>query len=416
MPKLSAALSAIGWQMLLMGLLGLSGVVFVPLLLHSFDSGLMAKLLVVQVNVYYLVVLLLYGFAWSGPAELAKKVSPAHDGHLLVTAVRAKLLLLVPTLLVFGVVCTVVFPGDAYLWAFALLLLASALNSNWFLQAKQNFAAGAGYAALGVVLSASLLYLLFVQQEWVDSASLGLVCVLVLLLPHICVGLGSWYAARQSCQTVQTKKVTFADCQRILRKDWPLVISQLLLLASTTLGTVFVGAFAESDVTVAYAAIEKLFNLGATVLVGLYMALHPRFAKLYHEDRAAYWKSLQFLVVAYMAGGIGLAMFLNLMGDKLFGFYLPAHLLVYALPALVPFALWLGLCIVQHALIGYLVFAGRQTEVLWVNAGVLLVTIGAGYLCMLANPVAWVYGMLIGQIFVMFLLLKIRNGDKVVIA
>jgi O-antigen/teichoic acid export membrane protein len=205
-----------------------------------------------------------------------------------------------------------------------------------------------------------------------------------------------------------------SDSLRALRKDCPLVVSQLLLLASTTLGTVIVGALADASTTAAYAAIEKLFNLGATVLVGFYMVLHPRFAAWFYQDRSVYWKRTQYLLATCAVGGVCLALLLNWVGGVLLNLYLPAHLAAHVLSVMVPFALWLGLCMGQHVLTGYLVFAERNDLVLWVNAGVLFATLLAGYFCARLSPVTWVYGMLIGQILVMLLLIKLRHDDKVV--
>ena len=412
MPKKQQTVPAWVWQMLLMGLLGLSGIIFVPVLLRVADAQLMAAVLVAQVYMYYLVVLMQYGFGWSGPAALAR-AAPTEDGaQVWRSSVKVKLLLAGPVAVLLGLSFVGLAWGRVYLLWFTLLLVAAAMNSNWFLQAQQNFAAGVRFAALGALLSSCLLYLLAGYHESLEDQTLGALVVLVLALPQVSVGLGTWHVAHKSCETLPVHETTMSDSLRALRNDWPLVVSQLLLLASTTLGTVTVGALADSNATAAYAAIEKLFNHGATVLVGFYMVLHPRFAAWFYQDRCMYWKRTQYLLGACAFGGVFMALLLNWVGDLLLNFYLPAHLAAHVLSVMVPFALWLGLCMGQHVLTGYLVFAERNDLVLWVNAGVLLATLLVGYFCARLSPVTWVYGMLIGQILVMLLLLKLRHDDK----
>jgi O-antigen/teichoic acid export membrane protein len=406
---------ALVWQMLLMGFLGLSGIIFVPVLLRLVDAELMAAVLVAQVYVYYLVVFVQFGFAWSGPAAMARAAHVSDIAQVWRSSVRAKLLLLTGGVTIFfGLSFAGLVWGHGFFVWFVLLLVASAINSNWFLQAQQNFATGTGLAALGALLSAYLLYLLFGYDERLEGHVLGALVVLVLALPQICVGLGTWYAVHKACDPIPMHDTTMSDSLRALRKDWPLVASQLLLLASTTLGTVVVSALADANTTAAYAAIEKLFNLGATVLVGFYTVIHPRFAVWFYKDRGAYWKHTQYLLGACAVGGVCMALLLNLFGDVLLNFYLPAPLAAHILSVIVPFALWLGLCMGQHVLTGYLVFAERNDLVLWVNACVLFATLLVGYFCARLSPVTWVYGMLIGQILVMLLLLKLRHRDKVV--
>jgi len=199
----------------------------------------------------------------------------------------------------------------------------------------------------------------------------------------------------------------------VLRQDAPLVASQLLLLASTTLGTVVVGLLADANTTAAYAATEKLFNLAATLVVGLYMALYPRLATMFYADRGLYWLKIKRLLLACVCGGLVLAVLLTIVGPMLMGLYLPTHMVSLVSPVLLPFALWLGLCISQHVLTSYLVLAERHAMVLWVNGCVLAVTLLVGYALALNNPVAWVYGMLAGQMVALVLLLTLYRKERV---
>ena len=414
MPKLQHTIPAWVWLMLFMGLLGLSGIIFLPVLLRLADPHLMATVLVAQVYVYYLVVLVQYGFAISGPAAVARAVDTLSVAQLWRSSVRGKLLLAGPVAVVFALGYVCMAWGQWSVWVFAVLLCSYALNSNWWLQAQLRFAPAVGFAALGLMASALVVY---AQAEgYVGSltANQGAWLVLALVLPQVCVGVGTWGVARVG--TNQLAKLTTGSAASLswLRTDAPLVASQLLLLASTTLGTVVVGGQADATTTAAYAATEKLFNLAATVLVGLYMALYPRLAGLFYSNRGVYWRTTQRLLLACVCGGLVLATVLALVGPVLLSWYLPAHMEALVAPALWPLGLWLGLCISQHVLTSHLVLAERKHMVLWANACVLLATVVVGYACALSTPVAWVYGMVAGQVLAVSWLLHMRRQDKAI--
>lgn len=416
MPKLQHKLPAWVWQMLLMSLLGLSGIIFVPVLLRLSDAQLLATVLVAQVYVYYLVVLVQFGFAWSGPAAVAKSANVSGVAKVWRDSISAKLfLLLIPVGFMFGVGLISLAWGQWFLLCFVLLLAAFAVNSNWFLQAQHNFAAGVSFAALGVFLSALILWALVDGWNKTDAPfANGAWVVLLLVLPQVCLGVGSWWLARQACAGTEVSDAHWRGSLGLLRKDAPLVASQLLLLASTTLGTVVVGQLADADTTAAYAATEKLFNLAATVLVGLYMALYPRLARFFYSDRGVYWKKLKQLLLVCMAGGLGLAALLVFVGPVLIGLYLPAHMALLVAPVLSPFALWLGLCMSQHVLTTCLVLAEQHQMVLWANGWVLAVTLLVGCAFASNTPVDWVYGMLAGQLLALVWLLRLYRKDRAV--
>ena len=404
MPNLPNALTAMAWQMLFMGLLGLSGVIFVPLLLHSADAQLMANVLVAQVSVYYLVLLVQFGFVISGPAAVARAADPASKAQVWQKAMHSKWLLAMPVAVIFGLAFVSFAWGQWHLLWFVLLLVAFAVNSNWFLHAQQNFVSGTTFAVFGVGLSACILWVLPPDGVWL---------VLILVMPQVSLGFGTWWAARKACLGLPHTQPSWQDGLGLLRKDVPLVASQLLMLAATTLGTVVVGALAESQMTAAYAATEELFNLGATVLVGLYMALYPRFADWLYSDRTLYWvKTKQLLQVSLGGGGL-LAVLLHVAGLELMALYLPEALASIVVSALPAFALWLGLCLSQHVLTTYLVLAQRSRLVLWANAWVLAVTVAAGLSFAQTSPIDWVYGMVTGQAMALAWLCRLYAQDEV---
>jgi O-antigen/teichoic acid export membrane protein len=417
MPKLHHTIPVWIWQMLLMGLLGLSGIIFVPVLLQFADAQLMATVLVAQVYVYYLVVLVQYGFAFSGPAAVARAANAASVAQVWRSSVRCKLLLLAgPVAVVFALGYVCMAWGQWYVWVFAVLLGAYALNSNWWLQAQLHFAPAVGFAALGVMAGALVVYALVVGYVGSAATTQGAWLVLALVLPQVCVGVGTWWVACVDAKHVAKQSTSSAANLSWLRTDAPLVASQLLLLASTTLGTVVVGGLADASTTAAYAATEKLFNLASTVLVGLYMSLYPRLAGLYYSNRGLYWRTVQRLLLVCGGGGLLLTALLPLVGPVLLGWYLPEHMVALVVPVLWPMGLWLGLCFSHHVLTSHLVLAERKHMVLWVNACVLLATVVVGYASAQSTPVAWVYGMVAGQVLALVWLLRMYRQDKAMVA
>lgn len=426
MPKQHYKLPAWVWQILLMSLLSLSGMIFVPILLRWADPQMMASVLVAQVYVYYLVVLVQYGFALSGPAALARANGASGVAKVWRSSVQGRLLLLGPLLAAFSVGYVCIAQGTWYVWVFAILLWAYALNSNWWLQAQQSFAPAVGFAALGVIASALVVFALLEGYLGRSASNQGAWVVLVISLPQTFVGVGTWWVAHRSyVGLMRVARDDSADRGALptrnaamlswLRTDLPLVTSQLLLLASTTLGTAMVGALADAYTTAAYAATEKLFNLAATVLVGLYMTLYPRLAGLFHVNRVLYWRTTQRLLMAAVCGGLALAGLLVFVGPMVMAWYLPSQMIVLVVPALSPLGLWLGLCISQHVLTSHLVLAERKHMVLWVNSCVLLATLVVGYACALRTPVAWVYGMVTGQMLALACLLHMCRKDQMLV-
>jgi O-antigen/teichoic acid export membrane protein len=403
------------WQVLQMVLLGMTGIVFIPALARMVVPSLLAGVLVAQVFVYCLVLFTQYGFAWSGPAALAQTEGNDRAAtRLWQLSVRAKLLLLCgPVLLVCGVGYVHWADATSYMWVYAALLFACALNSNWFLQARGDFISGVLWVLLGLLASGGLLAVLWRGLPQ-NQGLVGAVVVAILVLPQSCLGVGSWWRARAICMsdTLKSQAVPWQEAICPLYKHAPLVVGQLMLLASTTLGTMVVCALADAQTTAAYAATEKLFNLGATALVGVYSALYPKLAKIYNQNRPAYWAQTRSLLGLTFVVGSLLMGVLAWVGEPLLVLYLSAPLAECVVPVLLPFGFWLALSLGQHVVTGYLVLAGRNGQVLLLNGAVLGLTavLGAG----LANldPINWVYGMIAGQLLAIGWLVCCYVTDK----
>ena len=399
-----------------MGLLGLSGVIFMPLLLRSVEPEIMATVLVAQVFVYYLSLFVQFGFNWSSPAAFARARSQSEVAHIWRTSIRIKTTLLVGLAFLLGVVGYRYFElGAIYLMGFALLLGATAVNSNWLLQARSDFSSGVAFALVGVLASSFAIYFLTYEVLSLGSLVSGFAVVLALIFPASFLGLGSWWLSNRVYVNEQPKNLNVAWRQTdtlLLWENTPIVVTQLLQLVSATLGTVVVNGLADVVTTNAYASMERLFNLIASVIVALYMAAYPRLASLFYEKRAVYWTQVGGLLKLGASLGLGAFVLFVLFGQTLLTMYVSEPLAVKVTPVILIFTLWLSLYLSQHVLTGYFVFAQRNSMVFVVNATILFVTVVIGYLMARYEPVCWVYGMLAGQVVAVAWLIRLYHQDR----
>lgn len=404
------------WQIVLMGLLGLSGVIFMPALLRGVDAQIMANVLVAQVVVYYLLLIVQFGFNWSSPVEFARANGNAEVAYIWRRSVRIKVALF----------CIVAFfsavlsywrseVGALYLIGFGLLLIATAANSNWLLQARSDFFSGVVFALGGVLVS--LLLTFFLVNKFFSSSLLisGLGVVFVFILPASFLGLGSWWLSQRlfSDETCEGGRGTWqrTDASHMW-SNIPIVLTQLLQLVSATLGTVVVSSIADVVTTNAYAAMERLFNLSASVAIALYMAAYPRLATLFYEERSNYWARVVGLLKISGALGLAAMMLFAIFGQTILNTYVSEPLAIKVSPVILVFTLWLGLYLSQHVLTGYFIFAQRNSMVFIVNLLILFVTVGVGYPMARYEPVFWVYGMLAGQVVAVTWLILLYHRDR----
>ncbi len=399
-----------------MGLLGVAGVFFMPVLLRYVSPGIMASVLVIQVWVYYLLLLIQFGFNWSCPTAYARAADLQEQASIWHTANRVRLTLLTGlTVLVFGIFYTTYGLDAYYLYGFWLLLGATAVNSNWLLQARSDFFTGVVCAFLGVIVSAILLWLIvyrdiFAAHSWLSGVSV--ICVLT--FPVVFLGLGSWWVSRKiygGCEPATWRWQACNSDAQLLLQNLPLVTTQFLQLVSATVGTVIVGSLSDASTTNAYAAMERLFNLVASVITSFYMAAYPRLAASFYGSRHRYWQlvwyqlSLGGLFSLMMMGGF------IFWGDTLLKLYVSDRLALSVAPVIMPFAAWIGLYLFQHVLSGYFVLLQRNGLVLAVNALVLIVTFLVGYHMASQDVVLWVYGMLAGQVVAVVWLFSLYYRD-----
>lgn len=391
------------WQALLLVLWGVPTLIFVPVLLRSADTEMMATILVAQVYANYLALVVQFGFPWSGPAAVAKARSSDESYGFWHQSVRVKICIFALT--TSGVAAAICFWHEYYVLAYGLPLFAQALNSNWFLQAKGNYKSGVLFSFFGVCAGG----LLVASQHVMGSSDSleGVQIISALMMPQILMGIGTYWMARRRLPCDFKEGSNPKLSLSALNTDIFFVSSQLLLLASSSIGTVMIGFFGDASITAAYAATEKIFNLGANGLIGLFMGIYPKLAHSYYIGKDRYVRNVKRILIGTttFSGGVLLIIFIS--GQYWFELYLGPALAQLVQPVLIPLAVWLMLCISQHLLTAHLVLTDRRSMVLWVQGGVLFTTLLVGVGAMSINPLFWVYGMICGQLLAIAILLRL---------
>lgn len=397
-----------------LALLGVPSLVFTPLLLRWVGVDVVATVLVAQVYVYFLVIVQQFGFNLTGPARLAR--AGAADGSAVTAGAlrstwRFKAALFVVNVLVWAGVVASVFDGAIGLLAFMGLLLSHVLNANWYLQSRQDFYTGAFSAGAGVGLGLLLLAIIWGGQQY-DVVLPGLMAwaVAVMIAPQVILGVGTyWRAVRQPAPRLGANAWPLHE---IWQQGWPLVVGQILLIATTTLGTVVVSQRADADVTAAYAATEKLFNLAATAMIALYAVHYPQLARAFQNNVAHYWQEVWRKSGRIALWGLVGLLLVFLAGDTLLSVYLGHELAGVALPVLVPMTLWLVLVPFQNALQCHLAVVGQTSMSIRVACLMLLVELLVGGALMSLNPVYWAYGMLASQLPALVVMAMMCRSDR----
>ncbi len=394
-----------------LGLLGLPSVLFIPLLLRWVDLDVVATLLVAQVYVYYLVMLQQFGFNLTGPARLGL-AGDAADCDVLGSTLRFKSALLLINTLAWGGIVWTVFDGAPALLVFLVLLLSYVLNSNWYLQSRHDFYTGAFSAGLGVAGGLAVLVVIWqAKRHGVELPGVLGWAVLAMIAPQVMVGLGSYWRSMRLVGADKGAGKPIWPAQEIWAQGWPLMIAQLLLLATTTLGTVLVGHTADSAVTAAYAATEKIFNLAATVMVALFAVHYPQLAIEFRRDAAGYWRQMLRVNWRIAAlGGVALVL-MAVAGKSLLGIYLGGDLADLVAPILLPMALWLTLVPFQNALQCHFAIVGKTHQSVVMAGLMLIVELAIGGTLMTVDPLYWVYGMVAAQLLAVCLLIRLYRSD-----
>lgn len=392
-----------------LGLLGLPSVLFIPLLLRWVDVDVVATLLVAQVYVYYLVMLQQFGFNLTGPARLGL-AGDAADRTILGSTLRFKSLLLLVNTLAWGAIVYTVFDGAVALLVFLALLLSYVLNANWYLQSRHDFYTGAVSAGMGVAGGFAVLVMIWQsKRHGIELNGVLGWAVLAMIAPQMMVGIGSFLRALRLAPPGSEGAVW--PTSEIWQQGWPLMIAQLLLLATTTLGTVVVGHVADSDITAAYAATEKIFNLAATVVVALFAVHYPQLAVRFRNDLPTYWRQMWRANVRIAAIGFVALLLIGVGGERLFGIYLGQDLAALISPVLVPLTVWLMLVPFQNALQCHFAIAGKTSRSIGVACLMLFVELVVGVSLMTIDPLYWVYGMVAAQLPAVLLLIKLYRSD-----
>lgn len=392
------------------GVSSLIPMVLLPHIIQGIGLAAYGELAVALACASYATIVVQYAFQLTGPKRLAELEGEARS-RFVALVFRSKLFLLAcVTPLLWGVVC--VMPSEVP-WFPRLVLMLSfpvgmAFHAGWFLQASGRFGWVFAATALGT-LCAVLLGLWGVQGRGEGSL---LWASIALGLNAVIAGVGTFVASLRWLGA-EPLKAGLKQVLAHLRQDAPLFVSQLTLAAYMFSGPIFVRYLSGQEEAGAYSMIERLANPLIAVCLLTHTAAYPQLVDLYGRQRAAFWRMLRFVMVAYL-GLAGVMIAAILMGKSLLLAYLFKGALPVGIDALLGWALaLLAVSIVPPLFTSYLTLSGRQREIFPLTLKMLVVVmlVGLPGICFF-GAWAWMATLVLSQVVVLLYALKAWRDEK----
>lgn len=342
-------------------------------------------------------VVVAYAFQLTGPKRVAQCGPDESAGTIFAEVFLAKMFLLALMLLLLGGV--VWFSeghstGVSTLVLFALPL-AAALNSSWFLLARDRVGLLSGSAICGSIISLSIGFSFVRGANTASAWGAAWAMVASPLFAGVATLIVSSTLARGT--GVRWRHVR---PKRALSEGLPLFASQFVAAIYTSVGPIVINRLAGVAEAGIYSVVERIVNavVGGSLLT--HTAAYPRLAGAYVKDKPAYWRLLKLVVAAYVAIAVTVSLTVWLFRDfvlhLLFGGAATASssLLAWAL-------IWLILGIMGPAVTGYLTVSGRGRDVAVLTLKVLVASFVLGVPGVLEfGGAGWMAALVISQIFV----------------
>lgn len=372
-------------------------IVLIPHIVRSIGLAAYGDLAVALVWASYGAVLVQYAFQFTGPKRLTQLMPGETARTVFADIASAKALLLIP---VMAGMCLV---GGSFLsgqnpdaqWAIVLLLpVGAALNTGWHLQTAGRFL---WVCVVSIVGACAALSIGFVFVDGPGASSV-LGASAALGAGPIFVGAATLIVSMLLLRN-EPSIGRSASPVSALREGWPLFISQFTSALYSASGPLIIRYASGAEAAGAYSTVERIVNavLGACLLT--HMAAYPRLAALYGSNREGYWRLLRFVVLAYVACSVPIALGTVLTRQELipylFGAATPDNV-----DALLGCALlWLLIGILGPAFTGYLTISGQQRQVWPLTLKVLCVAIVVGIPgCFVFGAWAWMAALVVSQV------------------
>jgi polysaccharide transporter, PST family len=302
-----------------------------------------------------------YAFYLTGPKRIAHLAADDSPASAFADVTLAKFFLLCIVLPLTAALMLVLPPvGSASSIARGLLFvmpMAAALNSVWFLQTQGRFLSVCLLAIAGSLLTLIIGFGLITR----GSARAVDFTVVASAFGTVFSGIGTFALALASIKGQEHGwKITKAF--DALKEGRPLFLSAFVSMFYSMSGPIVVNYLLDARAAGAYSVTERVMNALIAAATLTYTAAYPRLAIAYVNDRAGYWRTLKFVLAAYLGVTVAAAVLAWILREPIVRFmYGEAGgdhdvLFFFGLA-------WLVLGIFGTTLTGYLTVSGRGAEV-----------------------------------------------------
>lgn len=339
-----------------------------------------------------------YAFQITGPAHIAETVTEEQRCRVFGEITGTKLLLLISVLGACTLIAIALPPTKSlYVVVFVSITVGATFNSSWFLQAVDRY-----FSLTMVSVAAAFLSLLigfgFVSE---NAAHLDLTAAIALTVSPLVGGLATFVLALRV--TNQNRiYVNLARSFEILRRGWPLFLSQITSALYTASGPIVIGVLRDSTAAGTYGAVERMVSALTNVLMLVHVAAYPKLAALYGRDREKYWALLYFVVGLYLLCAF-VALILGTWANDALLRAVFGHDIKEGRLLLFWSQIWMLLSIFGVVVTGFLTVSGNGSRVFPLTLKVLVAAVAVGIPGVLIfGAYAWMAALAVSQILVVF--------------
>lgn len=325
-----------------------------PYLTHVLGPDNFGLLALGTALVLYFSVVVEYGFAVTGPRQVAiVQDQPEKVSRIYSTIMMCKVLLLAGSLSVLGILVFLV-PSYREYWPLYLVsylqVLGWGLSPNWLLQGMQRirYVAYCDYSAK--VVSVALIFLLVKKEsDYLIAAALQSGGFLI----AACFGLVVTFRKLR----IRLVVPTWEDMKQAIREAWPVFLSSANMTVVTSSNTMILGATASNAQVGYFSAAQRLMIAARSLNNPINAAVFPHMSKLVSENPA---KALRFFrtrlswtVVPFLLMGAGVLLLAGWITRLLYGPDFGETETLLRIMALTPFFHSVAMCVGVYYMLAF---------------------------------------------------------------
>ncbi len=384
---------------------GLVPLLLVPHIVHVIGLAEYGHLTVLMAWGGYGALVVQYAFQLTGPKRVMNLAEDETIASVFVDIVFAKLLLLltvIPAMTIVTITSTSSESASRFAWTLLFFLpIAGGLNSVWFLQSQNRFLS---VCIISIIASLLTLYFgfTFVTAENPRAYDFA---VLVSVIGAVFIGLGTLSLSVTSIKGMKYEW-SVRRASSALKEGWHLFSSQFISMLYSGSGPIIISFLLDAKAAGAYSVMERAINALMAAVLLTHTAAYPRLASAYLSNRISYWRTLKFILMAYLSITMTIALVTWVLRDPvaqfLYGEASTNH------EALLFFGLaWLVLGIFGTALTGHLTISGQSQKVWPLNLKILTASMGLGApAILLFGNAGWLAALVLSQLLVLHAGLK----------